>query len=93
MGRSAPGQKKVTTVWLEEEAMSGHRMFFCPNCKIPVVKYKGRISKIIPGNTPYEPYTLLKCKGTVRREDGEWENCGQHYVFQFGIQTKNPEFE
>ena len=85
MGKNIPGTKKVCTVWLEAEVEGNgdkKKMFFCFNCRVPILKYFGRITEIVPGGPPVEPYTEIKCKGSVQREDGQWEECGQYYCFK-----------
>ena len=85
MSKSLPGQKKITTVWLESEIGSGGndktKMFYCFNCRIPLIQYKGNVVTIVPGSQPYEPSTILKCKGNIPNANGTWEECGVHYSF------------
>lgn len=94
MAKNLPSTKKITSVFLEPEIEgSGDKvkMFFCFNCRIPIIEYQGQVTTIIPGHSPYTPSTALKCKGSVQRHDGEWENCGMYYSFVGAIYTKNPE--
>jgi len=84
MSKSLPGQKKIVTVWLESEiegSVDRLKMFFCFNCRIPTIQYKGNIITIVPGSQPYENYTVLKCKGNVQNSNGDWQECGVHYSF------------
>lgn len=84
MSKPLPGQKKIVTVWLESEVEGmGDRlkMFFCYNCRIPTVQYRGSVITIVPGSQPYKAYTLLKCKGNVQKPDSMWEECGMYYSF------------
>lgn len=94
MGKSAPSTKKVCTVWLESE-VEGQRdktkMFFCFNCRVPLIEYEGSVIQVVPGSSPYTPNTSLKCKGSVQRRDGEWETCGMFYTFASIVYTQNPE--
>jgi hypothetical protein len=93
MGKPIPGQEKVTTVWLEPEiGPDGDRtkMFFCFNCRIPLIQYVGDVVTIVPGGSPYQPSTVLKCKGSVQTPDGSWEACGHKYCFISAVYTKNP---
>ena len=90
MSETQKGTKKPTTVWLESQG-SEVKMFFCFNCRIPVLEYTGSVVQIVPGNSPYTPSTILKCKGNVQRRDGTWEACGMYYSFIDVIRTQNPE--
>ena len=87
--------KKVTTVWLDAEVgYNGNdrkKMFFCFNCRVPLIEYRGDITQIVPGGSPYNPSTILKCKGSVKNEYQEWEECGQYYSFVASVQTKDPQ--
>ena len=94
MSQARKGQNKVCTIWLEPEiGINGTdkmKMFYCFNCRIPILKYIGKVFSVIPGNAPYNPSTVLKCKGNVRYEqEGEWEECGMQYAFVAGVYTKN----
>jgi len=94
MSKSAPGIKKSVVIWLdsENEAFGDKRkMFFCFNCRIPIIEYEGDAIQIVPGGSPYIPNTTLKCKGSVQRRDGTWENCGMYYTFAGLVHTRNPE--
>lgn len=94
MGKSLKGSKKVTTVWLEPETEGDHdkvKMFYCFNCRIPLIEYSGNVTEIVPGNSPLEPGTILKCKGSVQRQDKQWEECGMYYRFQGAVYTAHPE--
>ena len=92
MARPEKGTKKVTSVWLEPE-IEGQRdkikMFYCYNCRVPLIQYTGNIATIVPGRQPYEPSTILKCKGSIRRDSGDWEECGQYFSFVAAVYTKN----
>ena len=95
MAKPEKSQKKVTTVWLESEVGArGNdktKMFFCFNCRIPLIQYTGGIMTVVPGGAPYIPSTVLKCKGNVQNSDGTWEECGQLYSFVGSIYTKDPQ--
>ena len=95
MAKPDRGQKKVTTVWLDSEiGARGNdkvKMFFCPNCRIPIIQYTGNIATIVPGGSPYIPSTILKCKGSVQNPDGTWEECGHLYSFVASVYTKDPQ--
>ncbi len=94
MAKSLPSTKKITSVYLEPEVEGEGdkiKMFFCFNCKVPIIEYTGKVVTIIPGRTPYTPSTILKCKGSVQRRDGDWEECGIYYSFLGSVYTKNPE--
>ena len=67
------------------------KMFFCFNCRVPVIQYRGDVQTIIPGNQPYTPNTIIRCRGSIQRPDGVWEECEQHYVFMGAAYSKNPE--
>ena len=95
MARPEKGQKKVTTVWLEPE-IDGYsdktKMFFCFNCRVPVIQYTSNVVSIVPGGSPYNPSTSLKCKGSVQDiVNGTWAECGQFYSFVAAVYTKSPE--
>ena len=54
-----------------DEEQGGHlRMFFCFNCQTPNFQYQGKIVQIIPGNLPYTPRIVLKCRNS---------KCDQHF--------------
>jgi len=89
MSKSAPSIRKPTTVWLE--GSSEKKMWFCPNCRIPLIEYEGNVIQIVPGGSPYSPSTSLKCKGSVQKRDGTWEECGAFYTFLGVVFTKNPQ--
>lgn len=94
MPKAQSGTKKVITVWLtsENEGYSDKkRMFFCFNCRVPIIEYEGDVISMVPGGSPYSPSTALKCKGSVRRKDGDWEFCGNYFVFVGSVQTQRPE--
>lgn len=89
MGKSSPGTKKIRTVWLDADGDS--EMYFCSRCRIPLIEVDGTIIQEVPGRPPYKPYTTLKCKGSVQRKDGVWEECGRYYCFVATVYTKNPQ--
>jgi len=89
MAKNLPTSKKPTTIWLEPEG-GDTKMFFCFNCRIPIIEYNGSVMQIVPGHSPYTPGTVLKCKGSVQR-NGEWHECGMLYSFVGAIHTRNPE--
>jgi len=94
MGKAIPSTKKLTTVFLEPEVEAYSdkvKMFYCFNCRTPIIEYTGRVMTIVPGRSPVEPSTRLKCKGSVQRRDGEWEECGVYYSFVGSVYTKTPE--
>lgn len=91
MAKAVKSAKKVTSVFLESETRENRqrlKMFFCPNCRTPIAQYKGTYVTIVPGQHPYEPLTLHKCKGTFKNEEGDWEECGYFYSFVSVVQTK-----
>lgn len=93
MGKNLPGIKKVCTVWLEAENEGYEdklKMFFCFNCRIPIIEYTGKVMQLVPGGSPYTPSTVLKCKGSVQRRDGSWEDCGMFYSFIDSVRSENP---
>lgn len=95
MGKSAKGIKKPVTVWLEpekegEDYQDKVKLFFCYNCRIPLIEYQGNVMTIIPGRSPYTPATVLKCKGSVQIGTDEWEECGMFYSFVGSVYTKFP---
>ena len=67
-------------------------MFFCFNCRVPILQYTGEVAQIIPGNHPYTPATVVKCKGNVRFENGTWEECGVFYTFVSAVYSKTHEY-
>ena|SRR3990167_786899 len=93
MGQSLKTMKKVCTIWLDAEIGEGgydkDKMFFCFNCRVPLIEYSGNVMSAVPGKAPYEPSTVLKCKGSVRNGNGEWMECGMYYVFKEAVYTKN----
>lgn len=93
MSRALTSRKKVTTVWLEGDYTShGNdrvRIFTCFNCGKHVIKYRGNVIQVVPGDHPYTPATETKCTGNIRNEDGVWEECGQYYSFM-GTATPKP---
>ena len=94
MGKAQKGIKKSVTVWLdaenEEDYQDKVKMFFCFNCRIPLIEYQGNVASIIPGRSPYVPATILKCKGSVQVGVGEWEECGEYFSFVGTVYTKFP---
>jgi hypothetical protein len=91
MSRTVTSVKKVTTVWLEAEEKNSRnrlKMFHCVNCRSPVVQYRGDAIAIVPGNHPYEPMVIVKCKGTFKNEAEQWEECGYYYSFVSTVHTK-----
>ena len=91
MGRPAPSYKKLTTVILEAEKIQGedrHNMFYCYNCRTPVIQYQGDILHVVPGQHPYEPSTVIKCKGNRKNEAGVWEECGYYFSFLSTVYSK-----
>lgn len=94
MGKAIPSTRKPTAVFLEAEVEGEKdkiKMFFCFNCRIPLIEYTGRVILIVPGRVPFEPSTVLKCKGNVKRRDGTFEECGYFYSFIGTVYTKIPE--
>lgn len=84
MSKSLKGTAKVTSVWLSAEKNGrGYKveMFKCFKCSIPVIQYEGDIIRLVPGNSPYLPKTILKCKGSYKNDQGEWEECSMRYEF------------
>ena len=51
-----------TTVTLVADAEDKLKIFFCFSSQTPLIQYKGRVISVLPGLSPYEPYTILKCK-------------------------------
>lgn len=92
MSKSKEGQQKICSVWLDAEidddGTDKIKLFFCFNCRVPLIEYEGRVITIVPGNTPYTPSTLLQCKGSVKKRNGEWETCGMFYSFMGSIYTQ-----
>ncbi len=91
MAKSQPGTKKVCTVWLEageEDGAAEEKMFFCYNCRTILIEYTGDVTRLIPGRQPYEPSTILKCKGSAKTGDGTWEQCGMFYSFVASVYTE-----
>ncbi len=68
---------QVTSVWLTPDVNDPHnmrlKMFFCPNCRTPILQYKGFITKIIPGELPVDLPIVIKCPNT---------ECNQRYSVQ-----------
>lgn len=96
MGKASPSAKKPTTIFLEPEISGAGdkvKMFFCFNCRIPLIEYTGKVITVIPGHHPYEPSTVLKCKGNVQKRDGIWETCGYYYSFIGSVYTRDPEMD
>lgn len=83
--------KKVTTIILEEDELNGEgieQMWYCPNCRSPVLQYKGSVMHIVPGMHPYEPSTKIKCKGTKMDHKGIRVECNTYYAFLPTSQTE-----
>ena len=51
-----------TTVTLVADPLDKLKMFFCFNSQTPIIQYKGIVISVLPGLSPYEPYTILKCR-------------------------------
>lgn len=95
MGKPAKGTRKPVTIWLEpekedEDHQDKIKLFYCFNCRIPLIEYQGNAMSIIPGRSPYTPATILKCKGSKQIGTGEWEKCGMYYSFVGVVYTKFP---
>lgn len=97
MGKPRKSRKKVTSVWLESEESNSAiessdyyklKMFYCPSCRVPVIQYQGDVIRIVPGNHPYTPKTVIKCKGSLKDDDGIWEECGMYYSFMAVVNNK-----
>lgn len=90
MARSIPTRKKPTTVWLENDfttqGKDKQKAFRCFNCGMHVLKYRGDVLQIVPGGVPYTSGTEVECTGSVRNNDGVWEECGYTYIF-LGVAT------
>ena len=69
MAKAVRGQKKATTIWLEAET-GKVKLFRCMNCSIPVAEYTGNVVQVVPGNHPYTPSTIHRCKGTLKPPQG-----------------------
>jgi len=94
MSKARKGQKKPTAIFLEAEVDGTGdktKLFFCFNCRIPLIEYRGRVASIVPGDTPFKVGTMLKCKGNVQLRDGGWEECGMYYSFHGIIYTQDPQ--
>lgn len=69
--KSKKSSKKIVSVWLEPENFrSGdpkEKLFYCFNCKTPLVKYSGNVGRIIPGDVPFSPGVTHICRGDVWR--------------------------
>lgn len=81
MSKANPGIKKITTVWLEPDPYERIKIFWCFNCKSPIVEYSGQVTQIVPGSSPYTPSVIVMCKGDARINNS-WEKCGHRYVFE-----------
>jgi hypothetical protein len=93
--RTVRGNKKVTTVWLEPENIGSRpveKIFFCFSCRVPLIQYTGKVVTVVPGDQPYEPSTILKCKGSVKKGN-IWEECGHYFCFVGSVFTKNPQLD
>ena len=93
--RPVRSNKKVTTVWLEPEEtgkIPQKKMFYCFNCRVAIIQYTGKVVTIVPGNHPYSPSTIIKCKGNVKK-GSYWEECGYFYCFVGSVFTKNPDLD
>lgn len=93
--RAVRSQKKVTTVWLEPEKTcksDWEKMFYCFNCRSPLIQYTGKVITIVPGDQPYEPSTIIKCKGNIKKGT-MWEECGYYFCFIATVFTKKPHLD
>jgi hypothetical protein len=91
MSHTQASDKKVMTVWLQAEEKNTRnrlKMFHCVNCRTPIVQYRGDAILLLPGNHPYQPMVVIKCKGSFRNEDDNWEECGYYYSFISTVHTK-----
>ena len=85
---------KITTVYLNEDEVNGEgipHMFHCFNCRVPIIQYIGHVLHVLPGMHPYEPSTVIKCKGVVFNYKGQPEECNYYYSFLGSVKTKRDE--
>lgn len=68
--------KRIYTVWIVPTNDDIWRMYYCPDCREPIIRYKGDIVAEIPGESP-QPYPLeVMCKN---------KGCGRTLVFEDAI--------
>ena len=68
--------KRIYTVCIVPTEEDTWKMYYCPDCREPIVRYKGDIVCEIPGESP-KPYPLeVKCKNPA---------CGRTLVFEDAI--------
>ena len=96
MGKPQKTKKKAAAIWLESEKSRGGgyrlKMFNCPDCRVPVVQYQGEIIRIVPGDHPYTPKIVIKCKGSLKDEFGVWKECNTYYSF-IGVVANSKDIE
>ena len=69
--------KRIYTVWIVPTKDDQWRMYHCPDCREPVVRYKGDLVAEIPGESPH-PYPMeIRCKNP---------GCGRTLVFEDAIE-------
>lgn len=73
-------KKRVFTVWLLYVDEPDWKMYWCPDCRKPVMQYKGDLIMEHPGIDadgtyikPVAPPILIQCKN---------ERCGRKFMFQ-----------
>lgn len=71
-------KKYVTTVTLIKPndglGDNGLHIFNCPDCKNPVLQYRGEIASILPGFTPVELPIIVQCSN---------RDCRRKYSFNY----------
>lgn len=65
-------KKFHTTVTLIKKDNDTEHLWYCPDCRNPVIKYKGEVVSIIPGYAPSELPLIRQCRN---------DDCGRNYVF------------
>lgn len=66
-------KKRVYTVWLVSRWTDEWTIYYCPDCRNPIIEYKGDLIAEIPGEVK-EGYPIrVQCKNP---------NCGRKVVFK-----------
>ncbi len=62
---------RVTSVILEpNEDATILKMFYCPDCRTPIIQYSGEVAMIVPGAIPCTLPVICLCG-----------RCGKRYLF------------
>ena len=71
-GKYIPAKREYT-VWLIARADGNWQIYHCPDCKHPVIQYKGDICAEVPGEVETHAYPFkIQCKN---------RHCRRKFVF------------